>query len=565
MHYPIRKWPRFTLRAVFLAVSTICVLLAWRVSVREKAKLAAALRQRQDYVSDVLRHIYQHEAIRHNELLRDHRMYFGSSGSSFSEQEPGRFTIEERPYGTSSNHKLPEWPVDELKKAFLSSLVRAAKDMQLLSKVTITMVTPDCAVVAGTEGCLVWHVVGIVKEKRATSGSPPHSLRLLFNCRGQFRFDEPFDVTPKLYKLGIEPERALHSDDPNERFAGAEFISILKSRTEVDAVLAAIDRETNERVLSALFGALELRYQGQPYDPGPYVLARLRRFLEEDRPAAPLAARTLLRGEHLFALFEAQRTSWSSTALQQVRRACIDVLTNGSREYWAQAAKELERQMTPDDKEAVEAMVAAIECGGPQSRADGLLYLSLRGNPHAIKPLFALLAASEEPEVWYSAAEIIAASAGHVDADGNKVRDRVRGLSGKPKHRMQVVGSYSEGYRDQLQAMGNDAFEFLSPLVDFRTWENAPSLYTRATDMLAKLGDQRAVPLLVRAVEDHYRHGNLDDMATAFGAAHLVKAVNELTGRNIGGLGVGPTVGGDEVEACNWTAIRQELADPVGD
>jgi hypothetical protein len=214
----------------------------------------------------------------------------------------------------------------------------------------------------------------------------------------------------------------------------------------------------------------------------------------------------------------------------------------------------------PLDKETVDAMIAAIRSGRTNQQTQIEVYQALRGNPHAIDPLFALLSESNQPEVWYAAAEILTASGSFDDAMGEKVWDRILRLSGEPKYRIQMDGSHTLGYEEELSVLGDDAFEFLVPLLEYRVWQNVPSIYSCAADMLAKLGDRRAVSLLVRCVEDHFRHGKLESPDTAYGAAQLVKAINELTGENFGGLGFGPTVTGDEVQACNWTEVRHALA-----
>lgn len=554
-----RLRPRFTLSSLFAFITALSVLLAWLIWSREQAHRIQGLRERERYALAVLWRGTAHTTVIENELLWKHRLYPSVRGVRSESIEPGEFTFEADILFESSTERRSEWPVLHIKEAVLSSLVDVFKDMDVFSSVDITAVTPDCALVAGDEGWIVWEFVGLEKGLPSTSGSLLHSLTLEFKCRGKLTYKEPFAEPPQLYKLGEKPELALHSSKAEDRRAGAAHISIRHSRDNMKAVLAAIDRETDPEVLSRLFQTLEL---DQPTQNGvdALVLARLRKMLDQGGRHAPLAARTIVRGYQLFRLFNFERDQWTTAALHHFHRACIEILESGKSEHWTAAVRELRRQMSPNDKEAVEAMIAAIKSGQTRPQTNVELYQALRGNPHAVDPLFKLIHEDDRPKVWHPAAELLRASDGFNDTNGEKVRDRIQRLSGEPKYRMQVVGGYSLGYKDELNALGDDAFEFLVPLLKYRIWENVPELYRDAAGMLAELGDKRAVSVLVRAVEDHFQHGNLDASYTAYGAAQLVKAINKLTGEDFGGLGIGRDLSGDEVENCDWTEIRRALA-----
>jgi hypothetical protein len=559
----LRK-PRFSLRTIFLVISGICLLLSWGVWEKQRAEKLQALRKRQEYVETALGTAHHLEPVRNQSLLRKYRLGLNWHGSDRSGLRPGTFTINNKFSYWSHTYTLPEWPVEELKQAILSSHVQAVQSMNVLSSVD-TVVSSDCAMLAGEEGWIIWEFQGVEKKSRASKTPELKTLRLIFTCRGRFHFEEPFAVEPNFYKLGFDSYLALQSKDAEDRLAGTSFISPIKEgRADTDVVLAAIDRETDPRVMSGLFKSLEADGLQPPSDLSFHVFSRLRSFLKKDHPNAPLAARTILRSSYLFTLFQAEHDQWNTTALGHIRRASIDELKKGDDEHWKNAALVLREQMTDDDVEAIDAMLCAIQRGGRNAQDDcGLFNLTLRGNPHAVDRLFVVLGESDRPDVWHPAAEILRSS---VRMQG--VGERIRSLTGESQRRIQLAGSYSVNYRDELQALGDDAFEFLVPLVKYDIREKAPSLHDRACDMLAKLGGQRAVPVLVRAVEDHYRHGKLNSSDVgydAWGAVRIVKAINELTGENVGELGTGRDLSSEEIEKCDWPAIRETLAKKLGE
>jgi hypothetical protein len=532
-----------------LLVIVVSLVLAWFVRARERERWELALNKRADYTKSVLRQAHQHELVNRQPLL----MEYGLNNATLqSERGSGDSTMGEYSFDGDIRVQQIPWSrqaiarMDELRLVWLSALASAVEDMQVFSSIDVQSSSSRHALLSGPEGWILWEADTVPVTNRG--GLNRGGLLVVIRCRARLRIDTPFAVMPHLYKLGRDPLQAIKSIDPAERLAGATYLRPGDEPAHLEAMLSALDSETDPRVLDRLCERLE---QFLPEPARQPVLSALRSLIERNHAAATLAVRTVLRSDGLYETFKSERHLWSGKSLAAIRLACIRELKEGRPERQYRTVSVLQSVAKENDAEAVDAMLAYIERGGAP---DSQIQLALRGNPRAIEAAYRMLAESDRPRVWQQAAEIV-----HTSRRTEAERNRLRSLTGESRRRLQFVNGYSPDYQLELAAIGPDAREYLARLVTLSTWSDAPDVYRRACAMLGSLGDRRAVPILIQAVEEHFAEGNLDSPHTAFGAAHSVQAINKLTGSNYGGLGPGPNVIGDMVEACDWTKVRKEL------
>jgi hypothetical protein len=171
--------------------------------------------------------------------------------------------------------------------------------------------------------------------------------------------------------------------------------------------------------------------------------------------------------------------------------------------------------------------------------------------------LFSLLG-HDRTEVWYGAAETL--NNLHTRWENTeRFWEKRESLQGPHRLRIEMAGSHSLGFKEELKRMGLEAARFLIDQANVETYERSPQLFWRACNMLAFLGDRQAIPPLIKAIEQ-VRPKETEHGASPFAAAHALRAINKLTGRNYGDFGQDfDSMSGEAVRAVDWELVRRQL------
>jgi len=541
---------QFSLRTLMVFTALIALVLAFYINRAKRAKMQRRLR---NSVVIILQGAYRHEAVRQHALLRELQIVPAGSSCSAGFLNSWQFVIgsSNSSFRMQSVEKRSDWPIEKVQQAVLSGLVEAIADADLLTSAKME-VTDRLAILTGDEGQITWEVISAGRGVRSKA-TGPYRLKLKISCQGEIDFGRRTTI-PRAFKFGEYPELALLSKDAEDRLAGAHFIYLQSDPNQLERMFDAIAIETDPRVMSRLFRRLEAT---QPFAV-PGVLPQLLTFMEQGHTVAPLAARTILRSYGLGTDYRpAVRGPTNTAILSHLRRASIDILKNGDdRKHWGRAIDELLNQKDSVDKEVVDALVHALGKGGSEYQIGQIL----RSNGYAYNRLFEILAQSEQTKVWFVAAEILMNDPTFKFADGQTIWQRRAKLDDLAQRRIQLGG----GWQGDFAVFGDDPFEFLSQFVGYDVQKNVSRLSRKSCYMLVQLGDPRAVPVFAQAFEEQYQQGMFDDPSSSWYAIGLVKAINELTGENIGELGIGLDVSGAETEAADWTEIRKTLTEKFG-
>ena len=174
--------------------------------------------------------------------------------------------------------------------------------------------------------------------------------------------------------------------------------------------------------------------------------------------------------------------------------------------------------------------------------------------------LFALLD-EERTEVWYGAADTLQNLHPRRWENPDSFRERKNSLTGKARLRLEMAGSHSPEYRNELQRMGDGAYEFLASCATYGVFARCPPLFRRACDMLAFLEDDDAIEVLISALEQLHANGKCDQRGpTSLAPGYALRAINRLTGEDYGGFGQDfDSMSVDSVEKVDWPAVLAEL------